>query len=128
METCVDLYRGPRTILRQSTGGLGGVPGEGPVAGQIRGTRRPPGTRPFQNINETTTNLFSEQTTERAEPEVYPPLQHNLKSPTTAGECVYSMPGSCSRLASSLVHHVLPYPTTRLATNLNCHSPRCVVR
>ena len=54
--------------------------------------------------------------------------KHNLKSPTTAGECVYSMPGSCSCLASSLVHHVLTYPTTRLATNLNCHSPRCVVR
>jgi hypothetical protein len=45
MEACVDLYRGPRTIPRQTTVvvfnlGLGGVPGEGPVAGQLSSTLR----------------------------------------------------------------------------------------
>ena len=44
MEACVDLYRGPRTIPRQSTVvvvfslGFGGVTEGGPVAGQLSGT------------------------------------------------------------------------------------------
>lgn len=40
MEACVDLYRGPRHSLGNPpvvgfSLGLGGVPGEGPVAGQL---------------------------------------------------------------------------------------------
>ena len=49
MEACVDLYRGPRAIPRQSTPvvvfslGLGDMPGGRPVAGQLSGTPLFPG-------------------------------------------------------------------------------------
>jgi hypothetical protein len=38
MEACVDLYKGPRTIPRQSTG-LGGVPKGDPVVLWLQGLR-----------------------------------------------------------------------------------------